>query len=189
MAMLSGSALNIPNVITIFRIVLTPVLIICLIQGLFFKALLVFLVASLTDALDGFLARVLRQKSILGAFLDPLADKALIASAFVTLSVLAVIPGWLTVIVISRDVVILIGVCILSLLSAGFEVRPVMISKITTAFQLLTILVAMISQVPFLHFDNHLIFHVFWITAVLTGISGFVYITRGIRVLNHSANQ
>ena len=87
--------MNIPNLLTLLRIILSPVIVILLIQGSFFKALIVFIVAGITDALDGFLARVLHQQTVLGAYLDPIADKALLASSFVTLSVLHIIPGWL----------------------------------------------------------------------------------------------
>ncbi len=108
--------MNIPNLITLLRIILVPVVVILLIQGSFLKALMVFIVAGLSDALDGFLARVLNQQTALGAYLDPIADKALLASTFITLSVLHVIPGWLTVIVISRDLIILLGILILSIM-------------------------------------------------------------------------
>ncbi|MCX5833093.1 MAG: CDP-alcohol phosphatidyltransferase family protein, partial [Deltaproteobacteria bacterium] len=94
---------NIPNLLTLLRILLVPVFVILLIQGLFLKALLVFVVAGLTDAMDGFIARVLHQKTVLGLYLDPLADKALIITSFVTLSVMGLIPPWLAVLVISRD--------------------------------------------------------------------------------------
>ncbi len=95
------------------RIFLVPVLVIFLIQGSFLNAFIVFIVAGITDALDGFLARILNQKTVLGAYLDPLADKALLISTFVTLSILGIIPAWLTVIVVSRDFVILLGVSVL----------------------------------------------------------------------------
>ena len=109
--------MNVPNLLTLLRIILSPVIVILLIQGAFFKALIVFIVAGITDALDGFLARVLHQQTVLGAYLDPIADKALLASSFITLSVLHIIPGWLTVIVISRDFIILLGISVLSIMS------------------------------------------------------------------------
>ncbi|HUT44622.1 MAG TPA: CDP-alcohol phosphatidyltransferase family protein, partial [Desulfobacterales bacterium] len=113
--------MNIPNLLTLFRIILVPVTVIFLIKGDFSKALIVFVVACITDGLDGFFARILKQKTILGSYLDPLADKALIASSFITLSVLGVIPSWLTVIIISRDFIILLGISVLSLMSISFE--------------------------------------------------------------------
>lgn len=183
--------MNIPNLITLLRIILTPVLIICLIQGLYFKAFIVFIIAGITDALDGFLARVLHQKSVLGAYLDPLADKALIASSFITLSILdpPAIPAWLTVIVISRDLVIVSGICVLTLLEASFEIKPAIVSKITTLFQILTVVVALAALAAPMHFDRMLIQLVFWVTAVLTVVSGLTYIIRGIKIINHSSEE
>jgi len=107
--------MNIPNLLTLTRIILVPVIVILLIQASFFKAMIVFVVAGITDGLDGFLARVLNQKTVLGSYLDPLADKALILTSFVTLSILGVVPSWLSVIVISRDCIILIGISVLVL--------------------------------------------------------------------------
>ena len=135
--------MNIPNLLTLLRIILVPVIVILLIQGLFLKALIVFVVAALSDVLDGFLARILRQKTALGAYLDPIADKALLASSFVTLSILHVIPGWLAVIVISRDVIILLGIAVLSMMSISVNIRPTFVSKITTALQLSTVLIVL----------------------------------------------
>ncbi len=178
--------MNIPNLITILRIILAPVLVICLIQGFYFKALIVFVIASLTDALDGFLARVLHQKSILGAYLDPLADKALIAGSFITLSITAVIPAWLTVIVISRDLVIMIGICILTLMSVPFEIKPAIVSKLTTILQFLTVLAALVSMAAPLHVDRFLIQLIIWATAFFTVVSGLTYIIRGIKIINHN---
>jgi cardiolipin synthase len=179
--------MNIPNLMTLIRIILVPVLIICLIQGFYLKALIVFMVAGLTDALDGFLARVLHQKSILGAYMDPLADKALIVSSFVTLSVMAVIPSWLTVIVISRDIVLLTGICILTLISVPVEIKPAVVSKITTAFQLLTVFISLLTLASLVCLGKKIEYIIFWTTAVMTVISGLTYVSRGIRVFNRSS--
>ena len=141
--------------------------------GFFFKALIVFIVAGLSDALDGFLARVLNQQTVLGAYLDPIADKALLASSFVTLSVLHIIPGWLTVIVISRDFIILLGISVLSIMSISVEIRPLFISKITTALQLITVLLALSFRVcpgP----STGLVLVLYWVTAFFTIISGLI---------------
>src|SRR3989339_1426854 len=135
--------MNIPNLLTLLRIIMVPVVVIFLIQGSFGKAMITFVAAALSDALDGFLARTLGQQTVLGAYLDPIADKALLASSFVTLSVLHVIPGWLTVIVISRDVIILLGISVLSIMSISVKIRPTFVSKITTALQLATVLMVL----------------------------------------------
>jgi len=178
--------MNIPNLLTLCRIILVPVFVIFLIDGAFGKALVVFLAASITDGLDGFLARVLKQKTILGAYMDPLADKALVITSFVTLSVLDAIPSWLAVIVISRDFVILFGICVLSLMSIPFEVRPAFVSKITTVFQFLTVFFVLAFEVVPKHHDASVMFLLYWGTAFLTIVSGFTYIKRGIELINHS---
>jgi len=177
--------MNIPNLITLLRIMLVPVIVILLIQGSFLKALIVFIVASLSDALDGFLARFLKQQTVLGAYLDPIADKALLASSFVTLSVLHVIPSWLAVIVISRDLIILLGILVLSIMSINVEIRPAFVSKITTAMQLITVLLALSSRCFPIGIGEMWILAAYWITALFTILSGFHYMMRGMELINH----
>jgi len=100
----SNARLTIPNLITLTRILLTPLFVILLIQQRFQQALWIFILAGISDMADGLIARRWRQKSPLGALLDPLADKLLMCSSFVTLSIYHLIPPWLAVIVISRYV-------------------------------------------------------------------------------------
>ena len=178
--------MSIPNFLSLFRIILVPVLVIFLINGSFIKALAVFTLAGITDGLDGFLARILGQQTILGAYLDPIADKALLTSCFVTLSILGIIPSWLAVIVVSRDFVILFGISILFMVSVPFEIQPAFISKVTTAVQLGTIFAAL--GFKSLGGDGHPLFmhFLFWLTAGLTTISGFQYILRGFRAINRT---
>ena len=108
--------MNIPNFLTLFRIILVPAFVIFLIQSEYDKALIVFVVAGLTDALDGTLARLLKCQTILGAYLDPIADKLLLVTSYATLAILGIIPAWLSVLVISRDIIILIGIAIIALM-------------------------------------------------------------------------
>ena len=178
--------MSIPNFLSLIRIILVPVTVIFLIDGAYLKGLAVITLAGLTDALDGFLARILSQKTILGAYLDPIADKALLTSCFVTLSIVGVKPGWLAVIVVSRDFIILVGISILFMVSIPFEIRPIFVSKVTTAVQLITIVLVLAFKT--VGGDGHpLIVHVmFWLTAGFTTVSGFHYILRGIRAINHT---
>jgi cardiolipin synthase (CMP-forming) len=181
--------MNIPNLITLLRIILVPIVVILLIQGSFFKALIVFIVAGLSDALDGFLARVLKQQTVLGAFLDPIADKALLASSFVTLSILHIIPSWLAVIVISRDFIILLGISVLSIMSITVEIRPAFVSKVTTGIQLITILLALsVRCLPF-DFNEMWLLTLYWVTALLTILSGLNYMLRGMELINHDTKK
>jgi cardiolipin synthase len=181
--------MNIPNLITLLRIILVPVVVILLIQGFFLKALIVFIVAGLSDALDGFLARVLNQQTALGAYLDPIADKALLASTFVTLSVLHVIPGWLTVIVISRDFIILLGISVLSIMSFPVEIRPLFISKITTALQLTTVLLALFDRCLPAGVHPMWLNTLYWVTALFTIVSGLYYMSRGLKLINQDTKK
>ncbi len=177
--------MNVPNFLTLLRIILVPVIVILLMGGEFCKALLFFTVSGMTDALDGFLSRILNQQTVLGAYLDPIADKALLASCFVTLSVVGVIPGWVTVIVISRDFIILLGISILFMMSVRFEIRPAFVSKLTTAVQLATILFVLAAQCMPGKLDSAWNMRFYVLTAFLTVVSGVNYMVRGVRFINH----
>ncbi len=102
--------MTIPNFLTILRVLLTPVLVILLLEERLSEALFVFIIAGVTDGLDGLIARLYKQKSRLGAFLDPLADKILLVTTYVILAVQGLVPSWLTVIVLSRDVLIVLRI-------------------------------------------------------------------------------
>jgi cardiolipin synthase len=176
--------MNIPNLLTLLRIILVPIIVILLMRESFFYALVLFALAGITDGLDGFLARVLKQQTVLGSYLDPLADKALIATSFITLSILGIIPGWLTVIIISRDFIILFGFSILTFMSVPFEMSPTYVSKATTVLQIFTMfLILSFRSLPIL-IDYRLVEMVFWATALVTVISGLNYIYIGIRLIN-----
>jgi cardiolipin synthase len=181
--------MNIPNLITLLRIILVPIIVILLIQGFFLKALIVFVVAGLSDALDGFLARVLHQQTVLGAYLDPIADKALLVSSFVTLSILHIIPSWLAVVVISRDFIILLGISVLSIMSISVEIRPTFISKVTTALQLITVLLALSLRCLPCDVNGMWPLALYWVTAFFTIVSGLNYMARGMELINHDTKK
>ncbi len=180
-------SINIPNILTIFRILLTPLFVIFLIRDMFSFALLVFSIAAVSDALDGLLARVFNQYSVLGAYLDPIADKLLLVSAFVSLAVLKIIPPWLTVIVISRDIMIVTGISIFAMTDIPIEMKPSLVSKCTTVAQLFTIILILLDpQIPGAHIIKLLLF---WITAGLTITSGLHYIYFGLNVLQNAPEK
>ncbi len=165
--------MTIPNLITSIRIILTPIFIIYLINERFFSALIVFILAGLSDSADGLIARLFNQKSRLGTFLDPLADKILLVASFITLAVINRIPPWLAVIVISRDVLILLGALILFLNNSDLTIKPSFLSKITTCLQLSTVFVVLTKEqvAIFMHFDDY----IFWATGLFTISSGLHY--------------
>ena len=181
--------MNIPNFLSLLRIILVPVFVIFLIQKEYDKALIVFTVASLTDALDGTLARLLKCQTTLGAYLDPIADKLLLVTSFVSLAVFGIIPGWLAVIVISRDFIILLGIAILSLMSVSYEIKPAVVGKMTTALQVATIFFALLYKAVTHNFSYSWIVGLCWATAFFTIISGLVYIIRGVGILNKSVPE
>jgi cardiolipin synthase len=183
--------MNIPNFISLLRIILVPVIVIFLIQDEYARALIVFAIAGLTDALDGVLARLLNKQTELGAFLDPLADKILLSTSFISLSIFSLIPGWLTVIVISRDLIILIGIMTLSMMSVPYEIKPIFVSKITTTLQISTVLLALLLKTFNFDVINYyeLVKILSWLTAFFTIISGLVYIFKGINFLNQKSDK
>jgi len=181
-----STPINIPNSLTLVRILLTPLFAICLIRHLLESALVVFAIAAFTDGLDGFVARVFRQKTTLGAYLDPVADKLLLATAFVTLAIQGLIPSWLTVIVMTRDVLILFGVGLLGIMNREFEARPAVSSKITTVAQLATVCSVLVGfqTEKWIHAQTAL----FWFTAAMTIVSGLQYIYRGLTILQEDSS-
>ena len=137
--------MGLPNWLTILRILLIPVFVTLLVYRRAGLALLVFCLASLTDLLDGYIARSQGRQTRLGAFLDPMADKLLLTSGFVTLTWLKVIPFWITAVVVSRDVVLSIGVLVIHVAGGTVHPAPTWIGKMSTVFQMLTVLAAMAS--------------------------------------------
>lgn len=128
---------SLPNFITITRLVLTPAVIAMVAEERWKAAFLIFVVAGVSDALDGWLARTFSLQSELGAVLDPLADKALIISIYVSLAISGHAPIWLAILIVSRDMLIVGGVAVARFLSRPMEVRPHVASKMTTAAQLM----------------------------------------------------
>jgi cardiolipin synthase (CMP-forming) len=128
--------MNIPNSLTILRILLVPVFIGCMTYGAYGLALLALLVAGFTDAIDGLIARKWNQQTRLGTFLDPLADKLLLTSGFITLSMLHLTPSWLVILVVSRDVILLLGTAVAHVTATPIDVTPTFWGKGTTALQL-----------------------------------------------------
>lgn len=129
-----------PNAISLLRIVLVAPILFFIIDGRYDLALMLFFVAGFSDGVDGYLAKRFGWGSRLGAFLDPVADKVLVAGSFVTLVVTGHVPVWLAAVVILRDVVILGGALAYSFFVAPVEVEPTRISKLNTALELLFVL-------------------------------------------------
>lgn len=175
------------NKVSIFRILSVPFFIATILyyqptrDYLRFVALAIFLLAIVSDALDGYLARVLQQKTKAGSILDPLADKVLLSSSFIFIHLKdnfpdgINIPLWLVIIVISRDLLIFFGAAVIYIIRNELILSPSKWGKYTTFFQMLTILSVLV--------QNHLTGAIAIITAVFTILSGLDYLKKGLRVL------
>lgn len=127
--------MNIPNLITLGRILLVPVIVWAITSGQMAIAFVLFFIAGLSDAVDGFLAKRFNMQSEIGALLDPLADKCLLVSIYVALGITADIPRWLVILVVSRDIIIVGAVIVSWLLDRPIPMKPLMVSKLNTVAQ------------------------------------------------------
>src|SRR5271169_5429339 len=132
----AGDSLSIPNLITLGRILLVPIVVWAITLGEMRIAFALFLAAGISDAVDGFLAKRFHMKSELGAYLDPLADKALIVSIYIALGITEAIPRWIVILVVSRDILIVGGIMLAVFLGKPMKVKPVLVSKLNTAAQI-----------------------------------------------------
>lgn len=170
-----------PNLFTFLRFLLTPILIIVILNNHFGWATVIFLAAGITDAIDGLLARYLHQATKLGACLDPMADKLLLCSSFVLLAWYQFIPSWLAVIVLCRDAFILLGALLFFLFDIEFEVKPSLLGKTTTLVQIITVLTVLTNiQVTL---PPILLSILLGITLILTVASGLQYAYMGYKIL------
>ena len=178
------------NQLTVLRMAFVPLFLLLVVYGHSGGALAVFVLAGITDALDGLIARRLNQKTPLGTFLDPIADKLLLVSAFAVFSLTTLdltirIPLWLTITVISRDVLLVISVLIINLTVGRRLFYPSIFGKATTAIQLtlvLTVLVSNYRQVRVPFFDILL-----YATLLLTVLSGLGYLVQGFKIIGEQA--
>ena len=179
--------MTIPNIITMIRILLTPIFVIYLINDQLLTGLVILVICGVSDGLDGFIARVFKQKSRLGSYLDPLADKIILMSAFIALSIRGFLPSWLSVAVISRDVLILVGVIILYLNEIDLNIKPVISSKITTCFQFLTVIAVLAREylLPYQDYYSYL----YYVTALFTIISFLQYLYQWLRMMVDSTGK
>jgi len=166
--------MTIPNLISVFRILLVPIFLVFVINDRFLAGLVVFVLAGLSDGADGLVARVFNQKSRLGSYLDPLADKCLLVAAFICLAVMNIIPLWLMILVIARDILILSGAVILFLINKDHVVKPSIWGKATTFFQLATVFLVLVEK--HFHVFSQYVYMVYGVTGTLTISSGLLYI-------------
>ena len=173
---------NIPNILTLTRILLLPFFAATLYYEQYHYSLLVFIAASITDLLDGFIARVKKQITYFGTILDPVADKFFLLTSFIMMSKTGLVPMWLTIIVISRDLIVISGCFIIYLVTKNLDIEPSIVGKTASAGQFLLIGLILLS----LNFNSDITFlnYLFIAVAVLTALSGLHYVYRGLRVAN-----
>jgi cardiolipin synthase len=176
--------MNLPNYITLLRVVLIPFFVNLMIYGYYRAALIVFVTACVTDALDGMIARLTNSKTELGAFLDPMADKLLILSAFVTLVLLGMLPVWLVIIVVSRDIILVLGSIAIYFTGHQFKAQPSIIGKATTLLQLIVVTLSLVLKNYGTEMGMMTILH--WTTAGFTLASGIQYVARGTKLVGNT---
>ncbi len=174
------------------RIILVPVFIATLLyysperRYFYFVSLAAFLLACLTDGLDGYIARRYNQKTVLGSYMDPVADKLLLVSGFLSLSFMSHlpdsmrIPAWVTILVIARDGIILIGAVMVFLITGRLKAQPLYIGKITTVLQMAALFFSLVSA------PEQFKLMIFLVTGVLTLASGIQYIRMGGKMLQNT---
>ncbi|MEJ2110904.1 MAG: CDP-alcohol phosphatidyltransferase family protein [Acidobacteriota bacterium] len=175
------------NQLTILRMLFVPCFVLLLIYGHPKAATVLFALAAVTDGLDGLLARKLQQRTALGSFLDPMADKLLLTAAFITLTIPSLpaplhIPTWLTVWTISRDVLIALSVLVIFLQTEHSHFPPSFLGKCTTAFQLLTVGICMLANF-YGTIAEAVFLYVTRLTLVFTIASGLHYAYRSIKMI------
>ena len=182
------SPLSIPNLITLGRILLVPVVVWAISSGAMWIAFVLFLAAGVSDAVDGFLAKRFGMTTELGAYLDPLADKALIVSIYVTLGISNVIPHWLVILVVSRDIMIVGGVMLSWLVGSPIMVKPLLVSKLNTVAQIAFACVVL-GSLGFGIEAQSLTEVLMGLVAALTLLSVAAYVAEWIRHMNAAATK
>ncbi|MBI5575725.1 MAG: CDP-alcohol phosphatidyltransferase family protein [Deltaproteobacteria bacterium] len=185
--------INIANALTAVRVLLVPLFAHFLITGRIRRSLLVFAVCGLSDGLDGLLARKLKQRTVVGFYLDPIADKLLMATAFIVLAYVKILPVWLAVLVISRDLFILAGSVLILLLHGVGRIRTTIASKANTVVQIFTVIYFLVVRaypriwefVP-MGSEATATLVVVGLCALTTAVSGLHYLFIGMRQISNA---
>lgn len=174
--------MNLANLVTLARLLAVPVVVWLILKGNMVATFWVFVAAGLSDAVDGYVAKRFDQRTELGALLDPIADKTLIVTLFVTLGVARHLPIWLVIMVVFRDLLIVGGFLLSAALAQPIASRPLIISKINTALQL-ALIVGLLAQLAFGFEDHGAVVALIYAVAATTILSGAGYLVRWGRSL------
>jgi len=184
----AGIALSIPNLITLGRILLVPIVVWAIASGQQYMwiAFVLFLAAGVSDAVDGYLAKRFQMTTELGAYLDPLADKTLIVSIYITLGINGYIPGWLVILVVSRDIMIVGAVMLSWLVGIPIKVKPLLVSKLNTVAQIVYACVVL-GTVGFGYSWPTVTLILMGLVTALTLLSVAAYVAEWVRHINSTA--
>ena len=167
--------MTIPNIITVLRFLMVPAVVYSLLVGAMMPAFVIFVIAGISDGVDGFIARHYNQQTELGAYLDPIADKLLLVTVFIMLAILGHLPHWLVVLVVSRDILIVIAVILSSVMSQPLDMNPILVSKANTAFQIALAAVVLAELAFNVTFGDLRVILIYFVTA-LTILSAAAYL-------------
>ena len=184
-----GSA---PNQLTLLRLVIVPFIVIAVVDGRYFTAFLLFVAAGISDGLDGLLARMLGQRTLLGQYLDPIADKLLLSTLFITLSLVHQIPWHVTILVYSRDIGILVISALLYLIAGLRDFRPGIFGKLNTLAQIISVLAVLVVDFhrtqPFLAIRK-IGLDATLVLTVASAVQYVVLVERRLKALTHPQPQ
>jgi cardiolipin synthase len=173
---------NVPNILTLSRILLLPLFVTAFIYNKYQYALIIFIAGGITDILDGLIARLTNQTTELGKILDPIADKFFLVTSFILMSKFEILPKWIVIIVISRDLIVITGCILLYFIVNTLKIEPSFLGKTSSALQFVLVGVALINiniKEAFTIPDSLLV-----LVAFFTTISGFQYIYEGMKIAN-----
>lgn len=195
---MSSRVVTIPNLLTVIRMALIPLFVTMLFYQRFGWAIAIFVTAGVTDGLDGLLARRFDQKSQIGTILDPIADKLLLVTSFIVLSLPAIypqplsrhlpIPFWVTAAVLSRDIFIVVGSAVINVVTGFRGFRPSQLGKINTVLQIFAVLLVLVcARTPWL--SGYILPTTYALTFALAVISGVHYTFHASRIMNEDRTQ
>ncbi|MBT4880034.1 MAG: CDP-alcohol phosphatidyltransferase family protein [Alphaproteobacteria bacterium] len=173
--------MNLPNLISIARLLSAPLIVWLILDDRMVIAFWVFIAAGASDAIDGYIARILKARTELGTYLDPLADKALLVAVCITLGQKAYLESWIVILVVSRDVLIIGGAMLMSLIGKSIKMQPITISKLNTVCQIMLILLVLGCHGYELWGLLPIISGLTWAVALTTLLSGAMYIKLSLR--------
>ncbi len=181
---------NLANQLTLFRLLVIPLILISMLYGRHGWALVLFLIAAVTDAIDGIVARRLNLKTPLGAYLDPIADKLLLSSSFAILSLIGSVPWWATILVLSRDAIIIATSLVVALATPIRDFPPSLLGKANTATQVATVFCVMVKNAWPARMITGLSDALVWLTAAATLVSGAHYaVVTSQKLSRHSGGS